>query len=126
MKSDPNILRRKTDHIDSVLSLGTKREGHSPFDDIQLTHNALPEFNLATMPLNTEFLGKALKLPFLISSMTGGPLKAERINLNLAEAAQELGIAMGVGSQRVALLDQGARGLTAEIRAIAPDIPLYA
>ncbi len=121
------ILKRKTDHIDLVLKQRLEMAAlASPWDQVQLTHNALPEQDLLNFDLSTEFLGKHLRLPFLISSMTGGPLKAERINAHLAEAAQELGIAMGVGSQRIALLSAGSNGLTNNLRRWAPKIPLYA
>jgi isopentenyl-diphosphate delta-isomerase len=121
------ILKRKTDHIDLVLKQRLETAAlASPWDQIHLTHNALPEQDLLNFDLSTEFLGKHLRLPFLISSMTGGPLKAERINAHLAEAAQELGIAMGVGSQRIALLSAGSSGLTNNLRRWAPKIPLYA
>lgn len=121
------ILKRKTDHIELVLKqrLGAAEE-ESPWDHVILTHNALPEEDLRNFDLSTEFLGRQLKLPFIISSMTGGPFKAEKINAHLAEAAQELGIAMGVGSQRIALLSEGDNGLTNNLRKWAPDIPLYA
>lgn len=121
------ILKRKADHIDLVLKqrLETAAQA-SPWDKIQLTHNALPEKDVLNFDLTSEFLGKQLRRPFLISSMTGGPLKAEKINAHLAEAAQDLGIAMGVGSQRVALLSAGDGGLTGHLRRWAPDIPLYA
>jgi isopentenyl-diphosphate delta-isomerase len=121
------ILKRKADHIDLVLEQRLEMAAlASPWDQVQLTHNALPERDLLNFDLSTEFLGKHLRLPFLISSMTGGPLKAERINAHLAEAAQELGIAMGVGSQRIALLSAGSNGLTSILRRWAPKIPLYA
>lgn len=121
------ILRRKTDHIDLVLEQRLDIAARvSPWDQIHLVHNALPEKDLLNFDLSTTFLGKQLRLPFLISSMTGGPLKAEKINAHLAEAAQELGIAMGVGSQRIALLSAGSSGLTEKLRKWAPSIPLYA
>jgi len=55
---------------------------------------------LAHVSTETQFLGKTVKIPLLISSMTGGSAKGELINLRLAEAANSCGIAMGVGSQR--------------------------
>ena len=121
------ILKRKTDHIDLVLKqrLETAAQA-SPWDEVRLIHNALPEKDLLRFDLSTEFLGKRLRRPFIISSMTGGPFKAEKINAHLAEAAQELGIAMGVGSQRVALLSAGSSGLTNQLRTWAPDVPIYA
>ena len=121
------ILKRKTDHIDLVLKQQLEEAARAnPWDEVQLTHNALPERDLLRFDLSAEFLGKRLRLPFLISSMTGGPFMAEKINAHLAEAAQALGIAMGVGSQRIALLSAGSSGLTDNLRSWAPDVPLYA
>jgi isopentenyl-diphosphate Delta-isomerase len=86
----------------------------------------LQDIDLDEIDLSTEFLGKRVKIPFLASSMTGGPEKGGSINLAIAEAAQELGFAMGVGSQRIALGGGKANGLDKSIRRAAPDIPLYA
>jgi len=57
--------------------------------------------------------------------MTGGVRQAQRINRNLARAAQKLGIAMGVGSQRAAI-DNPDVADTFQIRDVAPDILLFA
>jgi isopentenyl-diphosphate Delta-isomerase len=121
-----DIEQRKKDHIDIILSGAAKHGVPTGFDDLQFEHCALPDIDLATIDLSTEFLGKQLRLPYLASSMTGGPDKGGSINLAIAEAAQELGFAMGVGSQRIALGGGKASGLDKSIRRVAPDIPLYA
>lgn len=119
--------KRKQDHIDIVLDGARARSRLSAgFDAVRFVHCALPELSLDEVDLSTTFLGRALKAPVLISSMTGGPDLSERINAHLAEAAQELGLALGVGSQRIALERQGAGGLTREVRRRAPDAALYA
>lgn len=93
------------------------------FDRYIFLHNALPEVNISDIDLGTTFLGKSIKAPLLISSMTGGFDLARKVNRNLARAAQQLGLAMGVGSQRVALEDQNvARSF--EVRDLAPEILL--
>lgn len=117
--------RRKDDHLDIVLDRrASVRSSFSGLDDIRFEHCALPELDLDDINLSSSLLGVALRAPLLISSMTGGADRATAINRHLAEAAQELGIAMGVGSQRVALQRGGDQGLTRELRRLAPDIAL--
>ena len=72
----------------------------------------MPELDLADIDLRSSLLGIDLQAPLLISSMTGGAFRAVAINRHLAEAAQALGIAMGVGSQRVSLQTGNDQGLT--------------
>ena len=57
--------------------------------------------------------------------MTGGTPEAQAINRNLAQAAQTCGLAMGLGSQRAGLENDETAG-TFRVRAIAPDILLFA
>lgn len=131
--------RRKQDHIDVVLAGAGPQAARGPghvnssagngFERLRFVHNALPQISLDEVDLSCRFLGRALDAPFLISSMTGGPDRAERINIHLAEAAQELRIALGVGSQRIALEARGAGGtggLTHDLRRRAPDVLLLA
>jgi len=96
---------------------GAGLEGYS------FVHDALPEIDLDEIDLGTTFLGKPLKAPILISSMTGGFALARKVNRNLALAAQELGLAMGVGSQRVAL-EEPRVAESFKVRELAPDILL--
>lgn len=119
------IGQRKRDHIDIVMSGVARHSAPAGFDHIHFMHNALPEVDYASIDLSAQFLGKRLRLPFLASSMTGGPDVAERINRAIAEAAQAMGFAMGVGSQRISLTTADRHGLGPELRRIAPDIPIY-
>ncbi len=88
-------------------------------------HQALPELNLHDIDTSVTVFEKLLLAPILISSMTGGTDMARAINRNLAQAAQRHGIAMGLGSQRAAIEDDGLADSYA-IRDIAPDILLFA
>jgi isopentenyl-diphosphate Delta-isomerase len=119
------IERRKRDHIDIVLAGAARHSVPAGFDHVRFRHNALPEVDFASIDLSTGFLGKPLRLPFLASSMTGGPDVSDRINCAIAEAAEHLGFAMGVGSQRIALTTPDSSGLGPELRRIAPSIPIY-
>lgn len=120
------MSERKAGHIEAVLSGRVNaRAVDAGFDRLRFEHCALPELDLQDIDLSTDFLGKRLQRPFLISSMTGGHAHAARINAVLAEAAQALGIALGVGSQRVALSGGGFQGTDRSLRRLAPDIALY-
>jgi isopentenyl-diphosphate Delta-isomerase len=121
-----DIEQRKKDHLDIILSGRAAHEGANGFDAFNFIHDALPDLNLDEIDLSTSFLGKTLKLPYLASSMTGGPEQGGLINQYIAEAAQALGFAMGVGSQRIALGGGSGHGLDRSIRKTAPDIALYA
>ncbi|MEQ7155791.1 type 2 isopentenyl-diphosphate Delta-isomerase [Brevundimonas aurifodinae] len=124
--SDDVIRDRKDQHLDVVLSGGGRHARDAGFDAIQFVHEALPDLDHAKIDLGVDFLGRRLKAPFLISSMTGGPSRAEAINAHLAEAAQALGIALAVGSQRGALEGGAGSGLNASLRDRAPDTPILA
>lgn len=93
---------RKASHIDICLNENINSH-HNYWDDIFLVHNALPEIDKDEIDLSIKLFGKKLKLPLIISAMTGGCEIGERINKNLAEAAAEVGVGFGLGSQRPAL-----------------------
>jgi isopentenyl-diphosphate delta-isomerase len=121
-----DITTRKDQHLDVILSGRGRHELDSGFADIRFVHEALPDLDHGKIDLGADFLGRRLKAPLLISSMTGGPARAEAINARLAEAAQHLGIGLAVGSQRAALESNGAPGLDMALRLRAPDTPILA
>src|SRR5215213_2413363 len=107
MTDNDTTSDRKSDHVRIVLDQDVTAKGvYTGFAAYRLPHEAVPELDLAEVDLTTSFLGKPLRAPLLISSMTGGAHDVAQINLALAEAAQVLGLAMGVGSQRSAIRDQ--------------------
>jgi isopentenyl-diphosphate delta-isomerase len=121
-----DITSRKDQHLDVILA-GKARHGlASGFAEVRFVHEALPDLDHGKIDLGVDFLGRRLKAPLLISSMTGGPARAEAINARLAEAAQHLGIALAVGSQRAALESGGGPGLDMALRLKAPDTPILA
>ncbi len=118
--------QRKADHIRINLEENvTFNKLTTGLDNYFFMHQALPEIDLAAVDTHTNFLGKQLRTPLLISSMTGGTPEAGKINRMLAEAAQTVGIAMGLGSQRAAIEDQSLAH-TYHVRQVAPDILLFA
>lgn len=118
--------RRKSDHIRINLQEDVDFKHMSTgFERYRFIHCALPDFNLKDVDASTKLLGKHLKAPLLISSMTGGTPEASAINQRLAEAAQAAGVGMGIGSQRAAIEDP-ALADTYRVRHLAPDILLLA
>ncbi|MGH7795860.1 MAG: type 2 isopentenyl-diphosphate Delta-isomerase [Candidatus Binatia bacterium] len=116
--------KRKKEHLELCLDTRSVSSPSSTgFEDYRFVHNALPELDIDEIDIGTTFLGKPLKAPILISSMTGGFDLARKVNRNLAAAAQTLGLAMGVGSQRVAIEEPSAAS-SFQVRDVAPDILL--
>ncbi|MEY3868703.1 MAG: type 2 isopentenyl-diphosphate Delta-isomerase [Microcoleaceae cyanobacterium] len=117
---------RKADHIRICLDEDVEfNETTSGFESYRFSHCCLPELNLSDINLKTRFLGKELNAPLLISSMTGGTEFAQLINYRLAEVAEHYRIAMGVGSQRVAIENPDVAKSFA-LRSRAPNILLFA
>ena len=120
------IDQRKSDHIKINLEQDVRSALTTGLENYHFTHEALPELDLNRIDPSLSLFGKKLNAPILISSMTGGTEEAGEINQRLAEAAQEMKIAMGVGSQRAAL-EHPEQTLTFSItRQVAPDILLFA
>ena len=125
MAKDTTISSRKGDHIKINLEEDIKSGISTGLENYRLIHQALPEISLDEVDLSQKLFGKQLPIPLLVSSMTGGTAKAGKINRTLAEAAQEVGCCMGVGSQRAAVEDPSLEE-TFNIRKYAPDILLFA
>jgi isopentenyl-diphosphate delta-isomerase len=118
--------KRKYEHLHINLTKDVQFEAVSTgLENYRFIHQALPEIDAASIELSVSLFGKTLNAPLLLSPMTGGIKQAKRINRNLAQAAQEMGIAMGVGSQRTAI-DNPDVVDTFQVREVAPDILLFA
>ncbi len=94
-----------------------KRTG---FEEIELIHKALPQINKEEINITTEFLGKTLEAPILITGMTGGHPASLAINRELAKAAEQLKIGVGMGSQRAAVENPELRSTYTVMRDEAP------
>ncbi len=120
-----DIRQRKDDHLHINLHKDVNSEISTGFEQYAFVHCALPDLNFEEVSTRTNFLGFELNYPILISSMTGGTQEGDRVNLHLAEAAENKRIAMGVGSQR-AVIEDSSRISKSQLRKAAPTIPLFA
>lgn len=126
MTKSNTITQRKQDHIDYLLDDPLIERNLNDFNNVQLTHRALPELNFSELQSNIMLFEKKLSFPLLISSMTGGAAdNLGQINRHLAQAAEECQVALAVGSQRAMIEDPAARQSFA-LRQYAPSIPLLA
>ncbi|MBI5253691.1 MAG: type 2 isopentenyl-diphosphate Delta-isomerase [Euryarchaeota archaeon] len=120
------IDARKLDHILISLKKDVASKTKNGFEDVALVHRALPEIDREEIDLSATFFGRRISAPVLIAGMTGGHEKAKKINENLAIAAQELNIPMGVGSQRAGIENEKLAYTYSIAREAAPDAFLIA
>jgi isopentenyl-diphosphate delta-isomerase len=122
---DPGGMEtRKRRHIDVCLSEAVDYQTVTTgLESYRLPYNALTQTDLRSVDLSTDFLGARLHAPVLIGSMTGGAELSGTINRNLAVAAQQLGVGMMLGSQRI-MLDNAAASTSFNVRDVAPDVLL--
>lgn len=116
-----DISNRKKEHLDLANTISSQSQVSPGWEDVELVPASIPTIGPADVDLSIQLLDHRLAAPFVIASMTGGHPEAIVINENLALAAQELGIAIGSGSQRAALRDATLAGSFEVIRKAAPD-----
>lgn len=125
-RSSRRTSPRKAEHLRINIERDVNAKGVTAgFEAFAFEHRALPEIDLDDVDLSSEFLGKRLRAPLLISCMTGGTPEAARINRRLAKVAARHGLAMGLGSGR-ALLESPETIESFAVRDAAPEILLFA
>ena len=120
-----NIPSRKQHHLDACMNQPVEGTGSAFFEDLMFVHRSLPELNFSEINTQTQFLDKNIALPLFISCMTGGSEQGKYANQELAKAAQELNIPIGLGSIRV-LFKNPERVDDFKLRKFAPDVPIIA
>lgn len=120
------VKQRKIEHVETALRHDIAEPQAASWADVHLVHRALPEVDLDDVDTSADFLGKRLRCPVVISSMTGGHPDVEQINARLAALAERYGLAMGLGSQRAALVNPELASTYAVARRNAPTAFLFA
>ena len=115
-----SVQDRKRQHLEIALTSSSQASTSAGWEDVHLVSTSLPDRQLEDVDIHVSFLNHELQAPIVISGMTGGHRTATHINGLLAEAAEQLGVAMGVGSQRAALLDASLVPTYAVVRDKAP------
>ena len=126
MNSDKSsISNRKKEHLELCItdkvSFKTKTTGFEKYD---FKHCAITEVDISKISFKCKFFGRKINHPFLISCMTGGTDEANNINAQLAKVAENIGIPIGVGSQRQALENEDFLNSFKVVRKNAPNVPI--
>jgi isopentenyl-diphosphate Delta-isomerase len=118
--SPSTVSARKREHLEIAGSRAGEGPSAAGWDDVRLLPASLPELALEDVDLTTIFLDREVRAPLIIAGMTGGHPESREINAALAVAAERLGIAIGVGSQRAALADPSLLPTYTVVRERAP------
>ncbi|MGY3779754.1 type 2 isopentenyl-diphosphate Delta-isomerase [Streptococcus gallolyticus] len=94
------MINRKDEHIKYALKY---QSPYNSFDDMELIHHSLPDYDLSEIDLHAHFAGRDFEFPFYINAMTGGSEKGRAVNQKLAQIAQATGLVMVTGSYSAAL-----------------------
>ncbi len=120
------VRQRKIEHVNVALGQDVSAPQRASWSDIQFVHQALPEVDLDAIDTSVNFLDHTLRYPIFVSSLTGGHPDVMNINRNLARAAEQYGLAIGVGSQRAAIVNPDLAPTYAVMREHAPHAFLIA
>lgn len=126
-EADGDLGLRKAQHLDICIDEEQYKveSGDSRFSEVHFRHKPMPELIADQVDSSMSFFGQQVRLPFFISSMTGGSDHGYALNKKLAQAAQESGIAVGMGSIRI-LFRKPEVFDHFYLRKIAPDVPIFA
>ncbi len=117
-----DISQRKKDHLALCAGPNVGFRGKSTMlEHVHLVHDALPEMHADEVDTTTTLLGHKLAAPVIVAAMTGGTDRAAEVNKDLARAADELGLAFGLGSQR-AMFVRPETAWTFKVRDVAPNV----
>ena len=117
-------LADKVSHVEVCASEDVQTRRSAGFERYQLAHRPLPEIDLDQVDCSLEVFGKRLSAPIVIAPMSGGVDPGRALTRALARTAQAHQLALGLGSQRIALeRPELAAGFA--IRDVAPDILLF-
>ena len=122
-QDDPTAASRKQDHIELAF--------RSQVGQMEIDQRFYYEPLLSPHPASGSFppfsfLGKKLRAPIWVSSMTGGTAWARTINHNLAQACRDFGMGMGLGSCRSLLFSDEMLGDFDVRKIMGDELPLYA
>src|ERR1051326_855296 len=120
------VKQRKIEHVSVALEQDVSAPQRASWQDIRFVHQALPEVDLDEVDTSVTFLGHRLRYPIFVSSLTGGHPDVTTINRNLARAAEQYGLALGVGRQRAAIVNPEVADSYAVTREQAPSALLIA
>jgi len=120
-QNDPKAAERKRDHIELAFESQVEKlhlDTRFSYEPILMAH---PSGNNSFL----TFLGKKMRYPIWISSMTGGTKLAKKINQNLAKICGKYGLGMGLGSCR-GLLYSDDYFVDFDVRHHLGDAPFFA
>ncbi len=115
------ISARKLDHLILTSYYNVEHEATTLLEDVVLVPRAAPEASLDGIDSSIVMMGKRLSAPVIVSGMTGGHPLGGEVNAAIASAVEELGLGMGVGSQRAMLRDPSMLDTYRVVRREAPN-----
>ncbi|QKQ99723.1 type 2 isopentenyl-diphosphate Delta-isomerase [Metallosphaera tengchongensis] len=121
-----SLINRKLEHVEICLYEDVEEIVSTLLEDVVLIHQAIPGISVKDIDTRTSFLKKQISMPLMVTGMTGGHQELGKINSTIAEVVEEMGLAMGVGSQRVGIEKPETAESFRVTRKMAPTAPLVA